>query len=115
MEPANIFPQNHQQNLPNATAVLVLGILSLVGMCCYGLPGLTLSIIAVVLASKDLRMYRIDPAAYTISSYKNLMAGRTCAIIALILIGISIISCIILVATIGVAALTDPTWWNQFH
>ena len=43
-----------KRNLPNGTAVLVLGILSIVTCCCYGFIGLTFGIIAVVLANKDL-------------------------------------------------------------
>ena len=37
-----------QQQLPNATAVLVLGIISIVGCFCYGIIGLILGIIALV-------------------------------------------------------------------
>jgi hypothetical protein len=47
-----------QQKLPNATAVLILGIVSIVGCCCYGLPGLIAGIIALVLAKKDGELYR---------------------------------------------------------
>jgi hypothetical protein len=86
MEEHSIFDQPRQQYpmqqpLQNATAVLVLGILSLV-IC--GL-GLVLSIIALVLANKDLRMYNGSPELYTPSSLSNLKGGRICAIIGLIL------------------------------
>ncbi|MDE3247959.1 MAG: DUF4190 domain-containing protein [Bacteroidota bacterium] len=70
-----------QQVLPNATAVLVLGILSLV--LCF--IGVVLGIIGLVLANKDLRLYRMSPELYTAGSYNNLKAGRTCAIIGLVL------------------------------
>lgn len=39
-----------KKDLPNATVVLVLGILSLIFCWCYGFFGLILGIIAVVLA-----------------------------------------------------------------
>ena len=41
-----------RQNLPNATTSLVLGILSIVTCLCYGVIGLPLGIIAVVLGNK---------------------------------------------------------------
>ena len=40
-----------KKDLPNATAVLVLGILSLVFCWCYGFVGLVLGILAVAIAS----------------------------------------------------------------
>jgi hypothetical protein len=74
-------PYNMQQTLPNAVAVLVLGICSIV--ICF--IGLVLAIIALVLANKDLKLYNASPEAYTIPSYNNLKAGRICAIVGLIL------------------------------
>ena len=86
MEETSIFDQPRQQfqmqqPLQNATAVLVLGILSLL-ICGIGL---VLSIIALVLANKDMRMYRDSPDLYTAGSYTNLKGGRICAIIGLVL------------------------------
>ncbi len=40
--------------LPNATTVLVFGIISIVLCWCHGIFGLILAIIALVLANKDL-------------------------------------------------------------
>ncbi len=71
--------------LPNATAVLVLGILSIVLCICYGIIGLILGIIALSLAGKDLQLYNANPSAYKQSSYNNLKAGRICAIIGTVL------------------------------
>jgi hypothetical protein len=92
MEEKSIFnqsnqPFNMQQTLPNATAALVLGILSIV--ICFA--GVVLAIIALVLANKDLRMYNASPEVYSPSSYNNLKAGRICAIIGLILQGLIIL------------------------
>ena len=64
-----------QRPLPNATAVLVLGILGIVFTCCYG-GGLILSIIALVLYGKDKNLYVANPALYTESSFKNMKAGK---------------------------------------
>jgi uncharacterized membrane protein YjgN (DUF898 family) len=103
------------QNLPNATAVLVLGILSIVLICCYAVPSIILGVIALILASKDMKLYNAEPAAYTIASYKNVKAGKTCAVIGLILFGVALLSFIIVVTTIGFAALSNPSLFNQFH
>ena len=49
--------QQPQQPLPNATPVLVLGILSIVMCFCYGILGLILGIIALVLSASSKRLY----------------------------------------------------------
>ena len=46
-----------KKDLPNATVVLVLGILSLIFCWCYGFFGLILGIIAVVLAGGQRKLY----------------------------------------------------------
>ena len=74
---------NTQRDLPNATAILVLGILSLIFCWCYGVLGLILGIIAVAMAGTQRKMYWESPLEYTESSFKNVNAGRTCAIIAI--------------------------------
>lgn len=74
-------PVNGGTNLPNATAVLVLGILSIVGCFCYGIVGLILGIIGLALAQKDMRLLAASPGLYSQSSAGNLKAGRVCSII----------------------------------
>lgn len=96
-----------QQTLPNATIVLVLGILSILTCCCYGIIGLILGIVALVLSKKDRELYAANIGAYTESSFKNLNAGRVCAIIGLILNILYLLLCIVLVAMFGFAALSD--------
>lgn len=76
-----------QPPVPNTVAVLVLGILSVVFFLCYGIIGLTLGIIALVLAKKSKALYESNPNAYSQSSYNNLKAGRICAIIGVCLSG----------------------------
>ncbi len=105
----SVFGNEQPRALPNATAVLVLGILSIVGCLCYGIPGLALSIIALVLYNKDISLYKISPDLYTESSYSNLKAGRICAIIGLIPSLIFIVVVIIVIFTMGVGMLTN---WN---
>ncbi|MBL7810864.1 MAG: hypothetical protein JNL57_01455 [Bacteroidetes bacterium] len=87
--------------LPNATAVLVLGILSIVGCFCYGIIGVILGIIAMVLASKDMQAYKLNPGIYSAGSYNNMKAGRICAIIGVCLGALYIIVLIAYLAIVG--------------
>ncbi|MBI2731099.1 MAG: hypothetical protein HYX40_10165 [Sphingobacteriales bacterium] len=70
--------------LPNATAVLVLGILSIV-ICGF------LGIIGLVLGNKDLSLYKANPGIYSEASLSSVKSGRICSIIGLCLWGIGII------------------------
>lgn len=70
-----------RKQLPNATAVLVLGIISIPTSFCYGFIGITLGIIALVLAKKDLKLHKQYPDEF--EGYDNLNIGRICAIIGL--------------------------------
>ena len=92
---------NGNQKLPNATAVLVLGILSIVGCFCYGIIGLILGIIAMVLAQKDLRLFAESPGLYQPASAANLKAGRVCAIIGVCLSAIYFLVIAIYIIFIG--------------
>ena len=73
-----------KESLPNATATLVLGILSIV-LCG---TGIVLGIIALVISSNGKKEYKENPDKYTESSFKNLNAGRICAIIGLCISGL---------------------------
>ncbi|MFT3945982.1 MAG: hypothetical protein QM763_03325 [Agriterribacter sp.] len=57
MQGTSLFAPQSQQPLPNASAVLALGIISIVGCCCYGIPGVICAIIALVLYGKDAKLY----------------------------------------------------------
>lgn len=76
---------SHPVSIPNSTAVLVLGIVSFVGCFCYGVPGIVLGIIGLVLSNKARAEYNAAPDRYTEASLKNLNAGRICAIVGLVL------------------------------
>lgn len=104
-QPQQDFNQQ-QVTLPNATAVLILGIIGVITSCCYG-GGVILSIIALVLASKDMKLYRANPFMYTKSSYTNLSAGRICAIIALVFSLCCIVLMLIGLSMIGWENLGD--------
>jgi hypothetical protein len=79
-----------KRNLPNGTAVLILGILSIVTCCCYGIVGLILGIIALVLANKDLKLFKESPELYL--NYKNLNIGRILGIIGIVLSSLTMLS-----------------------
>ena len=102
MEQQQVTPQN-QQNLPNSVGVLVLGILSIVFCWCYGIPGLALGIISLIMAKKANALYANSPESYTESSFKNVKAGKICAIVGLCLSSVYAIFIIIYVAIIGAA------------
>ncbi len=101
------------KNLPNAVAVLVLGICSIVGCFCYGIVGLICGIIAVVLAKKDMALYKANPSDYTLPSFTNLKAGRVCAIIGLSLSALYILFIIVYVLILGAALSMMP--WSSMH
>ena len=95
------------QKLPNATGVLVLGILS-IPACCFWGSGLVFGIIALALSAKDLRLYRENPAAYDPASYKNLKAGRICAIIGISICALLIVYIVFILTLYGTEIFTNP-------
>ncbi len=101
-----------QAPIPNGAAVLVLGILSIVFCFCYGIVGMILGIIAIVLSGKATNLYKENPTAYTQASFNNLKAGRICAIIGTCLSSLYLIFIIIYVAIIGAALTAMP--WSQW-
>jgi hypothetical protein len=111
----SIFNDSQKQNLPNATAVLVLGIISIIGCLCYGIVGTVCGIIALVLASKDNRLYLSKPQMFTPSSYNNLKAGKICAIIGTIISALYLVLVIVIIAAIGFAGLSHPDEWLRHY
>ena len=105
----NSYHTPYQVNLPNSNTILVLGILSLVFCWLHILSiiGVVLSIVTLSLASKETSLFYLQPNNFTLSSLNNVKAGRTCAIIGLI---ISILIFIVALLTIiGFLALL-PFW-----
>lgn len=99
--------------LPNATAVLVLGIVSIATCWCYGPPGLVCGIIALVLAGKAKKLYMDFPGKYTESSFKNMKAGHVCAIIGTVLSGLLMVFWIIYILVVGAAISSMP--WDMYN
>ncbi len=73
-----------QQPLPNATLILVLGILSIV-LC------QPLGIAALIMGNQSISLYNQEPGRYTESSLGTVKAGRICGIIGLCLIALWIL------------------------
>ncbi|MEO8235511.1 MAG: CCC motif membrane protein [Flavobacterium sp.] len=92
-----------KRQLPNGTAVLVLGILSILTCCCWGIFGIALGIIALILAKKDMALYAESPELYT--NYKNINTGRILAIIGIVLSSITLIATIYSKVIIGDEAM----------
>lgn len=118
MENTTIEQKSVQKKvLPNATAILVLGICSLALCWCYGIVGLTLGIIALVLSNKAKALYNDNPELYTESSFKNMKAGRTCGIIGLCIGGAYLLIMIIyfLIAGIALGTFFSTMPWDQFN
>jgi len=80
--------------LPNATAVLVLGILSIITCWLWGIPGIIMGIIAISLHKKNKTLYLSNKAKYE-QSFKNSKAGFVCGIIGLSLSALAILYFII--------------------
>ncbi|TCD04624.1 DUF4190 domain-containing protein [Pedobacter frigidisoli] len=99
-----------QQNLPNATAALVLGIIAIPACCFYGVFGLIFGVIAWILGAGDVKKYNLNPSLYTESSYKNAKAGKICGMIATILSVLFIVFVVLIIA----GAITNPEAYDKF-
>lgn len=94
-----------KQQIPNGTLVLVMGILSIVGCCCYGLPGVIFGIVAVVLGNKATKVYMEAPEDY--SGYGNVKAGKIMGIIGIVLSILMVLFYVWMIATFGWETLQD--------
>ncbi|MDC6367494.1 MULTISPECIES: CCC motif membrane protein [Flavobacteriaceae] len=93
-----------QQKLPNATLILVFGIVSAVLGCCYGFGGL-FGLIALFLSSKAKKQYKENPEEY--SDYGNVKIGVILSIIGIILAVIFWGIMIWAISTFGLETLQD--------
>jgi len=90
-----------KQTLPNSTLTLVLGILSIIGCCCYGLPGILFGVIAIVLANNAKKIYNEAPENY--SGYENVKAGKVMGIIGVVLSLLFVIGIFWMISTLGLS------------
>ncbi|MES2556912.1 MAG: hypothetical protein V4604_12220 [Bacteroidota bacterium] len=87
----NLNSNKPKEKLQGAGGALAMGIISIV---LFGLIGLILAIITLSTTKRSLEAYRQDPDRYDESSYKQVNAGRTCAIVGLCLSAVGIIAII---------------------
>jgi hypothetical protein len=101
--------ENIPQNLPNSKLVLLLGILSIASCWLYLISsaGVVLAIVALFLSGNEMATYKADPTRYSISSLNNVKAGRTLALIGLI---ISVVVFIFLLLLITGFIVSLPFW-----
>jgi len=92
---------NQKQPLPNSSAILVLGILSIVLGCGFGF---ILGIIGLVISKEGRTLYFQNPDKY--SGYNNLNAGRILCIIGIVMGSIAIVT-LLTIISIGGAILTS--------
>jgi uncharacterized membrane-anchored protein len=100
---------NQQTNLSNSSAVLVLGIISIVTSLCYvsAIIGVVCGIIGLVLSNKDRALYQSNPAIYNNASYSQLNAGRTCSIVGLIIGALWLLFWLIIIIFVGSMSLSN--------
>ncbi len=101
-------PHQPKTMLPNATAVLILGICSIVFGCFF--VGLILGIIGIVLSGKGRKLYKENPSVW--DGYGQLNAGFIMSIIGVAIGALYTLYYIIIVMIIGSAATTI---WNMNH
>lgn len=95
----------NQKDLPNSTAILVLGIVSIAACWCWGVPGLVCGIVAISLASKSEALYNLAPSTFKAVSYSNVKAGKICAIIGVSLSSVMLILSMLVKFIFGAAIL----------
>ncbi len=94
-----------QQKLPNSTLILVFGIFSIITCCCYGIIGLILGIVAIVLAKKATQIHMENPDTYT--GYQNVKTGKILAIIGICLSALYLLFVIWSISTFGWETMQD--------
>jgi len=94
-----------KQTLPNSTLILVFGILSILGCCCYGVLGIIFAIVAMVMAKKATAIHNENPELYT--GFQNVKTGKILAIIGLILSIIYLVYVIFIFATVGMEGIQE--------
>lgn len=100
-----------KQTLPNSTLVLVMGILSIIGCCCYGFPGIIFGIIALVVGKNATTIYNENPDTYL--GFPNVKAGKIMGIIGIVISILYVILIIWLISYFGWETLQDPELFKE--
>ncbi|EDP96319.1 CCC motif membrane protein [Kordia algicida OT-1] len=93
------------RKLPNDVLIIILGILSIVGCCFWGVVGLVLGLVTLYLASNATKIYQQNPDGY--DNYSNIKIGRVLAIIGIVLSVLYLLLMIWMIATFGWEAMQD--------
>lgn len=109
--PSGYQPGQYQEAIPNSTAVLVLGIISIATCWLYGVPGIICGIIALILAKSASSAYEANPEKYTTTSFNNLKAGKICGLIGLILSVLFIVFIVVYFIFIFAAVSSFPRYY----
>ncbi len=88
-----------KQKLPNSGVIIGLGIASILLCWCYGVLGLILATVALVLAGNSKKLYNDSPEDY--DNFGNIKTGKVIALIGLILNIIFLIFIIWMIMTVG--------------
>lgn len=76
---------NHmQEKLPNETAVLVMGIISVVCILCCAFVSVILGIIGLVMGNTGMKLYDNAPEQYLAKSYSNMKIGKILSVVGLV-------------------------------
>ncbi|MFC7356318.1 hypothetical protein ACFQO1_01355 [Jejudonia soesokkakensis] len=82
----------NQQNLPGESTITTLWIIALVcvllGCCCgivSALPALIVSIISLVMANKNIKLFQANPGEFLAHSYSSVKTGKIMSIINIVL------------------------------
>jgi hypothetical protein len=110
----NTTQYQYKPPIPNATGSLVLGILSIVFVWCYAIPGIVMGVIAIVLANKATLAYEANPSMYNESSIGNAKAGKITGIIGLSLSALFFIIMIAYIFILGSVLMHLP-WQSGGH
>ncbi len=94
--------EQNKQKLPNSTATLVLGMLSMVFCWGYLILPIILSIISLSISKKAIALVKEDPERYF--GYSNIKTGRICAYIGISLSIIWILYCLVAAFIYGTSA-----------
>ncbi|ESU26628.1 hypothetical protein FLJC2902T_26020 [Flavobacterium limnosediminis JC2902] len=105
MEETNFKNFEIKEKLPNATPVIILGVISIITCCFYGI-GAILGGIGIYLANKDTKLYKENPDLY--SNYNNIKTGKVLCIIGVILGVLFLAYLIWFINVVGMDALQDP-------
>lgn len=108
---------NLRMPAPNANLILAFGIVSIVTCCCCsGIVGIIFAIIAIILSVKSKKEFTLNSDLYDENTFGKVNAGKTCAIIGLI-VGILMFTIAIIVISVnlsdGASIIDSVGGWDQ--